>query len=114
MECGVRDSLSRSEVREVITVGHQRDSGRRARFALEPLISSLALLSLFHTPFCSINRNGGPCVHTRGLPGVIRSWLILFSCLSPASRTSRFQLSSCGGDSGFSSAERIRRMIAPK
>lgn len=46
VECGVRDSLSRSEVREAVAAGHQRGSGRRARSGLEPLVSSLALLSL--------------------------------------------------------------------
>jgi len=82
-----RDSLSRSEVREVIAVGHQRSSGRRARSGLD-LSFLLLLFSLFLSPF-SINRM---VIRVRGLPGVIRSWLILFSCLSPTSRTPRFQL----------------------
>lgn len=46
VECGVRDSLSRSEVREVVAAEHQRVSGRRARSGFEPLVSSLALRSV--------------------------------------------------------------------
>lgn len=46
VECGVRDSLSRSEVREVVAAGHQRGSGRRARsgfFSCTLLSFSLSL-----------------------------------------------------------------------
>lgn len=74
VECGVRDSLSRSEVRE-ITAGHQQGSGQRAR-ALRLVRSHPSLL---------IDRRSASVDHARA----IRSWLLLFSCLPPARRSRR-------------------------